>query len=115
MAAILKTADADTEETGEGLQHDDGHSHLFAAGIPNGVSYDPTFAFELAVIIQDGLRRMYHEQENIFYYLTVMNENYTHPAMPAGTQEGILKGLYLYRRSRSTAKATVQLMDCGTI
>jgi pyruvate dehydrogenase E1 component len=62
MAAILKTADTETEETGEGLQHDDGHSHLFAAGIPNRVSYDPTFAFELAVIIQDGLRRMYHEQ-----------------------------------------------------
>ena len=73
-----------TTLNGEGLQHEDGHSHLLAATIPNCVSYDPTFAYEVAVIVQDGLRRMFAEQEDVFYYLTVMNENYQHPAMPDG-------------------------------
>ena len=73
-----------TTLNGEGLQHEDGHSHLFSATIPNCVSYDPTFAYEVAVIVQDGLRRMYAEQEDVYYYLTVMNENYEHPAMPEG-------------------------------
>jgi pyruvate dehydrogenase E1 component len=84
-----------TTLAGEGLQHDDGHSHLFSANIPNCVSYDPTFGYELAVIIQDGLRRMYHDQESIFYYITVMNENYQQPEMPDGARDGILKGMYL--------------------
>ena len=88
-----------TTLAGEGLQHDDGHSHLFSANIPNCISYDPTFAYELAVIVQDGMRRMFQEQENVFYYLTVMNENYRHPPMPDGVEEGILEGMYLVRDS----------------
>ena len=90
-----------TTLNGEGLQHEDGHSHLLAATIPNCVSYDPTFAYELAVIIQDGLRRMYQEQEDVFYYITVMNENYAHPAMPKGAEEGILKGMYLLSEGKA--------------
>ena len=101
-----------TTLNGEGLQHEDGQSHLMAAMIPNCVSYDPTFAYELAVIIQDGMRRMYQEQEDVFYYLTVMNENYAHPAMPKGVEAGIIKGIYLFREQK---KATVQLMGSGTI
>ena len=106
-----------TTLNGEGLQHQDGHSHIQAGLIPNCVSYDPTFAYELAVIIQDGLRRMYIDQENVFYYLTVMNENYQHPEMPKGAEEGILKGLYLYSRSQKDdgKTPTVQLMGSGTI
>ena len=84
-----------TTLAGEGLQHQDGHSHLLATRIPNCVAYDPTYAYELAVIVQDGLRRMYAEQENVFYYVTCMNENYAHPAMPKGVEQGILKGMYL--------------------
>jgi pyruvate dehydrogenase E1 component len=103
-----------TTLAGEGLQHDDGHSHLMAATIPNCVSYDPTFAYELAVIVQDGLHRMYQKQENVFYYLTVMNENYEQPAMPKGAEEGILKGMYLFR-SGGKKKKKVQLMGSGTI
>ena len=87
-----------TTLNGEGLQHEDGHSHLLSATIPNCISYDPTFAYEVAVIIQDGLRRMYAEQEDVYYYLTVMNENYPHPAMPEGARAGILKGMYLLAR-----------------
>ena len=106
-----------TTLNGEGLQHQDGHSHIQAGLIPNCISYDPTFAYELAVIIQDGMRRMYQEQENVFYYLTVMNENYQHPEMPAGAEEGILKGLYLMTRSKKDngKNPTVQLMGSGTI
>ena len=84
-----------TTLNGEGLQHEDGHSHLLSATIPNCVSYDPTYDFELAVIIREGLRRMISEQEDVFYYLTLMNENYQHPAMPEGAEEGILRGMYL--------------------
>jgi pyruvate dehydrogenase E1 component len=105
-----------TTLNGEGLQHEDGHSHLFSATIPNCVSYDPTFSYEVAVIIQDGLRRMYAEQEDVFYYLTVMNENYEHPAMPEGAQEGILRGMYLFREGQGPKKAPrVQLLGSGTI
>jgi pyruvate dehydrogenase E1 component len=104
-----------TTLNGEGLQHEDGHSHVLASAIPNCVSYDPTFGYELAVIIQDGLRRMMTDQEDVFYYITVMNENYEHPAMPAGAEEGILKGMYLWRESKSKSKSRVQLMGSGTI
>jgi pyruvate dehydrogenase E1 component len=104
-----------TTLNGEGLQHEDGHSHVLSSTIPNCVSYDPTFAFELAVIIQDGLRRMYAEQEDVFYYITVMNENYGHPAAPAGAEPGILKGLYLLRSDSDSTGPRVQLMGAGTI
>ncbi|MCW8905947.1 MAG: pyruvate dehydrogenase (acetyl-transferring), homodimeric type, partial [Sedimenticola sp.] len=103
-----------TTLAGEGLQHQDGHSHLQAATIPNCVAYDPTFAYELVVIIQDGLRRMYQEQENIFYYITVMNENYPQPAMPEGVQEGIVRGMYRYQR-HGRKKRRVRLLGSGTI
>ncbi len=106
-----------TTLNGEGLQHEDGHSHLFAAAIPNCVPYDPTYAYEVAVIIQDGLRRMLGDQEDIYYYLTVMNENYHHPAMPAGAEADILRGMYLLREGAATAADAprVQLMGSGTI
>ncbi len=103
-----------TTLSGEGLQHQDGHSLVVAATIPNCVSYDPTFGYELAVIIQDGLRRMYAEQENVFYYVTTMNENYVHPAMPEGAEEGIIKGLYRFSQG-GKKKAKVQLLGSGTI
>jgi pyruvate dehydrogenase E1 component len=103
-----------TTLAGEGLQHQDGHSHLTASTIPNCVSYDPTFAYELAVIIQDGLRRMYAEQESIFYYITCMNENYVHPAMPPRVQEGILNGMYLLQIG-GRGKVRVSLLGSGTI
>ncbi|MHB9119224.1 MAG: pyruvate dehydrogenase (acetyl-transferring), homodimeric type [Burkholderiales bacterium] len=104
-----------TTLNGEGLQHEDGHSHLQAALIPNCISYDPTYAYELAVIVQDGLRRMNQEQEDVFYYLTVMNENYAHPPMPKGAEEGILKGMYLLQKGNAKNKLRVQLMGSGTI
>jgi pyruvate dehydrogenase E1 component len=104
-----------TTLSGEGLQHQDGHSLVMAANIPNCVAYDPTFAYEMAVIIHDGLRRMYKEQENIFYYLTAMNENYPHPAMPEGVQEGILKGMYLFKEGVKKTGPRVQLLGSGAI
>ena len=105
-----------TTLNGEGLQHEDGHSHLISATIPNCISYDPTFAYEIAVIIQDGLRRMVQEQEDVFYYLTVMNENYSHPALPAGAEAGILKGMYLLSETKGDKKsAHVQLLGSGVI
>ncbi len=105
-----------TTLNGEGLQHEDGHSHLFAEYIPNCVSYDPTFHYELAVIIHDGMRRMFQNQEDVFYYLTTMNENYTHPDMPEGAEEGILKGLYrLQAGAGKKAAKRVQLLGSGTI
>ena len=108
-----------TTLNGEGLQHEDGHSHIFSSVIPNCVSYDPTFSYEVAVIVQDGLRRMYAEQEDVYYYITVMNENYEHPAMPEGAEADILKGMYLFRegqarRAKGEAKR-VQLLGSGTI
>ncbi len=105
-----------TTLNGEGLQHEDGHSHVVASTIPNCVSYDPAFAYELAVIIQDGLRRMYQEQEDIYYYITVMNENYSHPEMPAGAEKDILKGMYLFSEGSKDIDALhVQLLGAGTI
>jgi pyruvate dehydrogenase E1 component len=105
-----------TTLNGEGLQHEDGHSHILSSVIPTCVSYDPTYSYEVAVIIQDGLRRMCKEQEDHFYYITLMNENYEHPAMPAGAEEGILKGMYpLGQRGEASAKARVQLLGSGTI
>lgn len=103
-----------TTLNGEGLQHQDGHSHILANTIPNCITYDPTFAFELAVIIRDGLRRMYQEHERVYYYITVMNENYEHPEMPKGAEEGIIKGLYPLITG-AKGKQVVQLMGSGTI
>jgi len=104
-----------TTLNGEGLQHEDGHSHVLASTIPNCLPYDPTFAHEVAVIIHDGLRRMVEKQEDVFYYITLMNENYSHPGLKAGQEEGILKGLYLLQPSQKKAKQRVQLMGSGTI
>ncbi|MCW8443568.1 pyruvate dehydrogenase (acetyl-transferring), homodimeric type [Fluoribacter gormanii] len=104
-----------TTLAGEGLQHQDGHSHLYASTIPNCVSYDPTYAYELAVIIQNGLYRMYEKQENVFYYITVMNENYIQPDMPKGVEEGIIKGMYVLEETKKKSKQHVQLMGSGTI
>jgi len=103
-----------TTLAGEGLQHQDGHSHLLASTIPNCVAYDPCYAYELAVILQDGLRRMYADRQNVFYYVTCMNENYAHPAMPAGVEQGILSGMYLLHiGGRGRVRAT--LFGSGTI
>src|SRR5437763_9578916 len=106
-----------TTLNGEGLQHEDGHSHIYSATIPNCVSYDPTFAYELAVVIQDGLRRMFEQQEDVFFYITIMNENYTHPAMPDGAAANIIKGMYLFRAGDKAKAKTprVQLLGSGTI
>jgi len=103
-----------TTLNGEGLQHQDGHSHILASTVPNCVSYDPTYAYELAVILQDGLRRMYAEKENVFYYITLMNENYVHGAMPEGAEEGIRRGMYRLRKGGKQA-LRVQLLGAGTI
>jgi pyruvate dehydrogenase E1 component len=104
-----------TTLNGEGLQHEDGHSQILAGAVPNCITYDPTFAYEVAVIVQDGLRRMVTEQEDVFYYLTVMNENYEHPAMPEGAAEGILKGMYQFRKGAASNGPRVQLLGSGTI
>ena len=115
-----------TTLNGEGLQHQDGHSHILAGTIPNCVTYDPTYAYELAVIVQDGLRRMYDEMESVFYYITTMNENYAQPAMPEGSEEGIIRGMYLledagaeeYRTAKpkkELAGERVRLLGSGTI
>jgi pyruvate dehydrogenase E1 component len=105
-----------TTLNGEGLQHEDGHSHVLAATIPNCVSYDPTFAYEVAVIVQDGLRRMITEQEDVYYYITVLNENYEHPAMPEGAEESIIKGMYLLKAGDvGSGGYKVQLMGSGAI
>jgi len=104
-----------TTLNGEGLQHEDGHSHVFSATVPNCISYDPTFAYEVAVIVQDGLRRMVAEQEDVFYYLTVMNENYEHPEIPKGVEKDILKGMYLFRKGAASNAPRVQLLGSGTI
>src|SRR5829696_1676768 len=105
-----------TTLAGEGLQHQDGNSHVYSLAYPNCLSYDPAYAYELAVIIQDGIRRMYRDQESVFYYLTVMNEQYEMPAMPEGSREGILKGMYrLSKATNGKAKAKAQLLGSGTI
>jgi len=103
-----------TTLNGEGLQHEDGHSHVLASVIPNCISYDPTFAYELAVIVREGLRRMVTNQEDVFYYITVMNENYVHPELPSGAEEGILKGMYLFKVG-GRHKLRAQLLGSGTI
>ena len=108
-----------TTLNGEGLQHQDGHSHLLSATVPNCVSYDPSYTYELAVIVRDGLRRMYAEDESVFYYITLLNENYRHPAMPEGVEEGIRRGMYLLRETKSDGKKKekprVQLLGSGSI
>jgi pyruvate dehydrogenase E1 component len=107
-----------TTLNGEGLQHEDGHSHILGSTIPNLLCYDPAFAYELAVIIQDGIRRMYQDGESIFYYLTIANENYRMEAMPEGSKEGILKGMYKFRPStlkQSKVKSKVHLLGSGSI
>ena len=104
-----------TTLNGEGLQHQDGHSHLIAATIPNCLSYDPAYAYELAVIIQDGMRRMFEEGQNCFYYITTMNENYVHPDMPDDVEEGIVRGIYRLRSSQQTSGPVVQLLGAGAI
>ena len=104
-----------TTLAGEGLQHQDGHSHLLASNIPNCVSYDPTFAYEMAVILRDGIKRMHENKENVFYYITAMNENYSHPEKPKGVDEGILKGMYLFQENNNKGKTKVQLLGSGTI
>ncbi|MFV0664858.1 pyruvate dehydrogenase (acetyl-transferring), homodimeric type [Denitromonas sp.] len=104
-----------TTLNGEGLQHEDGHSLILANVIPNCVSYDPTFQYELAVIVQDGMRRMFAEQEDIYYYITVMNENYEHPEMPAGAEADIIKGMYAFKQGGKSKGPRVQLMGSGTI
>ena len=105
-----------TTLAGEGLQHQDGHSHLLASAVPNLIAYDPAFAYEMAVIIEDGIRRMYKEQESVFYYITVMNEQYEQPGMPQDAREDILRGLYRFRASNKTrAKLRAQLIGSGAI
>jgi pyruvate dehydrogenase E1 component len=104
-----------TTLNGEGLQHEDGHSHILASTIPNCVAYDPTFAYEVVVIVRDGIRRMFQEQQDVYYYITLMNENYPHPAMPEGAEEGIVKGLYLLQEGAKAKGPRVQLMGSGTI
>ncbi len=104
-----------TTLNGEGLQHQDGHSHLVAGTIPNCRSYDPAYSYELAVIIQDGLKRMYGDKENCFYYVTTMNENYVHPALPEGAEDGIVRGMYLFKEGAKKAKLKVQLLGAGAI
>jgi pyruvate dehydrogenase E1 component len=106
-----------TTLNGEGLQHQDGHSHILFGTVPNCITYDPTYGYEIAVIVHDGLKRMYEDQENVFYYLTVMNENYHQPEMPEGVEEGILRGIYKLDdvKAKKKAKADVQLLGSGTI
>lgn len=113
---LLGATSGRTTLMGEGLQHDDGHSHVLSSTIPCCVSYDPTYAYELAVIIQDGMRRMYVENEDIYYYITLLNENYAHPPMPEGVEQGILKGMYrLSAPAQPIEGKHVQLMGCGSI
>jgi pyruvate dehydrogenase E1 component len=105
-----------TTLAGEGLQHQDGHSHLFSMAVPNLISYDPAFAYEIAVIVEEGIRRMYVKGDSVFYYITVMNEQYEMPPMPEGSREGILKGMYRFKASeKKTAKARAQLLGSGAI
>ncbi|SER01836.1 pyruvate dehydrogenase E1 component [Solimonas aquatica] len=104
-----------TTLNGEGLQHEDGHSHIYSATVPNCLSYDPAFSYELAVIVQHGLQQMYGENRDVYYYLSLYNENYPHPAMPAGAESGIIKGMYLLRSEEKRAKAHVQLLGSGVI
>lgn len=113
---LLGATSGRTTLAGEGLQHQDGHSHILASTLPTCRAYDPTYAYEVAVIIHEGLNRMYVLKEDVFYYLTLMNENYVHPALPKGAEEGIIRGMYLLKQNDlKQAKATVQLLGSGTI
>jgi len=104
-----------TTLNGEGLQHEDGHSHILAGTVPNCISYDPTFSHEVAVIIHNGLQRMFVDQEDVFFYITLMNENYQHPDMPEGVEEGIIRGLYCLEKAAKPSKKHVNLVGSGTI
>jgi len=104
-----------TTLNGEGLQHEDGHSHVLSSTVPNCISYDPTYSYEIAVIVQDGLRRMFGEQEDVYYYLTTLNESYPHPAMPKGAEEGIRRGLYKLQAAKKGKGVEVQLIGGGAI
>ena len=104
-----------TTLNGEGLQHEDGHSLILANMIPNCISYDPTFQYEVAVVVQDGMRRMFADQEDVYYYITVMNENYEHPEMPAGAEADIIKGMYAFRKGAKSKGPRVQLLGSGSI
>src|SRR5437667_4078817 len=112
---LLGATASRTTLNGEGLQHEDGHSQLLMSAIPNVMAYDPAFAYEIAVLIQDGMRRMYQEGENIFYYLTLYNENYTMPPMPQGVEQGILKGLYKFKPGPPNRKLKAHLLGSGSI
>ena len=112
---LIGATSGKTTLAGEGLQHQDGHSLLLASAIPNCISYDPTFSYEMAVIFRDGLKRMHEKKENIYYYITAMNENYTHPEKPAGSDQGILKGMYLFKSYKGKGKAKVQMLGSGSI
>jgi pyruvate dehydrogenase E1 component len=112
---LLGATSGRTTLNGEGLQHQDGHSHLMAHMIPNCISYDPTYAYELAIIIQHGLKRMYQDDENCFYYITLMNENWSHPDMPVGCEEGIINGMYKLIAATDDTQHTVQLLGSGAI
>ena len=112
---LIGATSGKTTLAGEGLQHQDGHSLLLASAIPNCISYDPTFSYEMAVIFRDGLKRMHEKKENIYYYITAMNENYSHPEKPAGSDQGILKGLYLFKNYKGKGKAKVQMLGSGSI
>ena len=104
-----------TTLNGEGLQHQDGHSHILASTIPNCRAYDPAYGYELATIVQKGLQEMYVDQKNVYYYITLMNENYVHPDMPEGIEEGIIKGMYLLKEDTTNRKVRAQLLGSGTI
>jgi pyruvate dehydrogenase E1 component len=104
-----------TTLSGEGLQHLDGHSHVLASTVPTCRAYDPTFAYELAVIVHDGMQRMYKDEQEGFYYITVGNESYSHPALPEGAREGIVKGMYKLQSAKTERKARVQLLGSGAI
>ena len=104
-----------TTLNGEGLQHEDGHSHILASTIPNCVAYDPTFAYEVVVIVREGMRRMMQDQEDVYFYITLMNENYAHPELPEGAEAGIIKGLYLFKDGGESSGPRAQLLGSGTI
>ena len=114
-ASIAGATAGRTTLNGEGLQHQDGHSHLMATTIPNCISYDPTYSYELATIISSGMKRMFEDGDNVFYYITTANENYVHPDMPDGVEKGIVRGLYLLNKSKKKGRKRVQLMSAGTI
>ena len=104
-----------TTLSGEGLQHEDGSSHLLFSTVPNCVAYDPTYGYEVITIVQNGMTRMLEKQDDVFYYVTVMNENYTHPSMPDGARDGIIRGMYCLKESKNSSGPRAQLLGSGTI